>query len=34
MLHIRVVETVSGEEIGQRFLPVHKMQAGRHSDLS
>jgi hypothetical protein len=28
MLHIRVVETESGEEIGQRFLPIHKMQAG------
>lgn len=29
MLHIRVLESESGEEIGQRFLPIHKMQAGK-----
>jgi hypothetical protein len=28
MLHIRVVDE-NGDEIGQRFLVVHKMQAGK-----
>ena len=30
MLHIRVVDE-SGEEIAQRFLAVHKLQAGRRA---